>query len=380
MAVTIGVDPHKASNTIAVLEADETVLVGERFVNSVEGFDAMLEAVADIEDRLWAVEGAFGMGRSVAQRLVAVGEVVVDVPAKLATRVRVYSEGHGRKTDSHDAISIAKAALHSSRLRRVTRDGDRVALKLLVDRRRELTSARTQAACRLHRLLRELIPGGARRELSTIKAKALLEGVCVEGPAEVMRLQLAAEHVADIERLELRLDEIAAQITIMVKATDTTVTRIFGVGFLSAGVILAEVGDITRFPSRDHLASYAGTAPIEVSSGDVARHRLSRAGNRQLNSAIHVAAIAQIRHGTPGRDYYRRKIAAGKTKREALRCLKRRITDAIWRQLQIDTQLEPEHQDQSWPRWPSTRGTSPTYLSPATPRANGLPMRPRPAA
>ena len=378
--VIIGMDPHKASNTIAVVEADETVLINRRFENTADGFEEMLEAVSDLSERLWAVEGAFGIGRSVAQRLVGRGEVVVDVPAKFATRIRVYSEGHGRKTDSHDAISVAKAALHSSRPRRVTRDGDRVALKLLVDRRRELTDARTQAACRLHRLLRELIPGGARRELSTIKARALLDGVSPDGPAEEMRVELALEHVCDIERLELRLDEIAAQITTMIKATDTTLMRIFGVGFLSAGVILSEVGDIARFPSRNHLASYAGTAPIDVSSGDAPRHRLSRAGNRQLNSAIHVAAIVQIRHDTPGRDYYRRKQAAGKSKREALRCLKRRITDAIWRQLQIDVQLQPEIQDDTWPRWRSTRGNSPKYLSPATLRANGLPMQPRPAA
>ena len=125
MDVVIGVDPHKASNTIAVLTADETVLINRRFENSVDGFDEMLETVG---------------------------------------------------------VSVARTALHWPRLRRVTREGDRVALKLLVDRRRELTDARTQSACRLHRLLRELIPGGARRELSTIKARALLDGVCPEVP------------------------------------------------------------------------------------------------------------------------------------------------------------------------------------------------------
>ncbi|MFT7600999.1 MAG: hypothetical protein ACI8TP_003948 [Acidimicrobiales bacterium] len=152
MTVTIGVDPHKVSNTIAVLESDETVLLDQRFENSAAGFVAMLDATSELGDRLWAVEGAFGIGRGLAQRLVAAGEVVVDVPAKLSAQVRVYSQGHGRKTDSHGAIAVAKAALHPSRLRRVSIDGDQVALELLVDRRRELTSARTQAACRLHRL------------------------------------------------------------------------------------------------------------------------------------------------------------------------------------------------------------------------------------
>jgi transposase len=223
----------------------------------------------------------------------------------------------------------------------------------------------------------ELIAGGGPRELSTKRAKALLSEVTPQGSAEQMRVDLACEHITDIERIELRLDEITAQVTVMVKDSGTTLCRIFGIGFLSAAVVLAEVGEVARFPSRDHLASYAGTAPIDVSSGEQQRHRLNRAGNRQLNSAMHVAAIVQIRHDTPGRAYYRRKLAAGKTKREALRCLKRRITDAVWRQLQIDAQLDPEPQDDSWPRWKSTRGNSPKYLSPATLRANGRPRQPK---
>jgi transposase len=128
-----------------------------------------------------------------------------------------------------------------------------------------------------------------------------------------------------------------------------TRTRIYGIGPLNAALILGEVGDVSRFPSRHHLATYSGTAPIAVSSGDVTRHRLSRAGNRQLNQAIYIAAITQIRHDTPGRAYYRRKLTQGKTKQEALRCVKRRISDAIWRQLQIDRE-DDQAQDQSWPR------------------------------
>ena len=155
--VIIGVDPHKASNTIAVLERDETICSQRRFVNSVEGFDEMVVAVGEFEDRVWAVEGANGMGRNVAQRLVAAGETVIDVPAKLSTRVRVYSIGHGTKTDKTDAVATAKAALHSKHLRFVTPDGVNTALKLLVDRREQLVWTRTQTIARLHRLIRELI-------------------------------------------------------------------------------------------------------------------------------------------------------------------------------------------------------------------------------
>ena len=161
--VVIGLDPHKASNTIAVLEADETLVTRRRFDNTPEGMTAMLDTVAEHPLRVWAVEGANGIGRSIAQRLVAADEDVVDVPAKLATRVRVYSTGHGNKTDHSDAVAIARAAIHSKHLRRVRRDDEHVTLKLWSDRRHELVAQRTQTVCRLHRLIRELVPGGTPR-------------------------------------------------------------------------------------------------------------------------------------------------------------------------------------------------------------------------
>jgi transposase len=191
-----------------------------------------------------------------------------------------------------------------------------------------------------------------------------------------MRVEVARDHIDDIARLDRKIDDYTKQITTQVKAADTTLTRIFGIGPLNAAMIIGDVGDVGRFPTRDHFASYTGTAPIAVSSGDHHRHRLSRSGNRQLNHALHIAAIVQIRHDTPGRAYYRRKLAQGKSTREALRCLKRRISDAVWRQLHLDP--EPDrHQDDSWPRWPSTRQGNPTYRSPDTPRVNGQPMTPR---
>ena len=377
--VIIGVDPHKASNTIAVLDRDETILTRRRFDNTVEGMVEMLEAVGEFSDRVWAVEGANGIGRSLAQRLVAVEEVVVDVPAKLATRVRVYSTGHGTKTDQADAVAIARAAIHSRHLRRVQRDDANVALKLLVDRRREVIASRTQSVCRLHRLIRELIPGGTPRSLTAQHAYDLVTALQVDDPAGLMRVELALDHIEDIGRFDRRIDELTLKITALVKESGTTLTRIYGIGPLNAALILGEVRDVSRFPNRDHLASYTGTAPIAVSSGDVDRHRLSRAGNRQLNQAIHIAAVVQVRYDTPGRAYYRRKLTQGKTKREALRCVKRRISGAIWRQLQLDRESD-QQQDQAWPRWPSSRGGLPTYRSPDTLRHNGLPKKPQPAS
>jgi transposase len=334
--VVIGLDPHKASNTIAVLDRAEKLLARRRFVHSDDGLVAMFEAVTVYPKRVWAVEGANGIGRSIAQRLVAGGETVVDVPAKLATRVRVYSTGHGTKTDATDAVAIARAAIHSRHLRHVQPDGVSVALKLWSDRRRELVGLRTQAVCRLHRLLRELIPGGGPTELTAEQAFDVLSRIEATDPVVQVRVEVALDHIDDITRLDAKIDQLVRRITAAVKAAGTTVTRIYGIGPLNAAVILGDVGDVSRFPTRDHFASYTGTAPIAVSSGDHHRHRLSRSGNRRLNHAIHIAAIVQIRHDTPGRAYYRRKLAQGHSNREALRCLKRRISDAIWRQLQLD--------------------------------------------
>jgi transposase len=355
----IGLDPHKASNTIAVLDRDEGLLFRRRFDQSDDGIDLMLEAVVSWPKRVWAVEGGHGMGRNISQRLVAAGETVIDVPAKLASRVRVYSTGHGNKTDDIDAVAVARAALHSRNLRVVTADDSTVRLKLLSDRRRELVGSRTQAACRLHRLFLELIPGGARKELSAAHATKLLDGLDVTDVAGRTRVELARDHIADIERLDTKIKTAGKQIADAVKATNTTVTEVYGVGPINGALILGEVSNIARFTTRDQFASYAGTAPLSVSSGDHNRHRLSRAGNRQLNSAIHIAAITQIRNQTPGRVYYQRKRDEGKSAREALRCLKRRITDAIWRQLRND--LESTKPD-----------TPPTTLATSRPRPSIL--------
>ncbi len=217
----------------------------------------------------------------------------------------------------------------------------------------------------MHRLLRELIAGGAPLDLSADHAAKLLAKVRPTVPAGRMRRQIAQHHIADIRALDRRLDDLAEQLEQAVTATGTSVTSLYGVGRISAATILAESGDITRFATRNHYASYAGTAPLDASSGDMHRHRVNPGGNRQLNWAIHIAAIVQIRHDCPGRDYYRRKLAAGKDSRAALRCLKRRITDAVYRQLRADASLSPEP-ERTWPRTvPAIRRS---YHSPRTPR------------
>jgi transposase len=157
---------------------------------------------------------------------------------------------------------------------------------------------------------------------------------------EQARHDLALEHLEDLRRFDEQMRASKKRIAAAVKASGTTVTELFGVGPVVAAMLIGYTGDVTRFKNRDHFSAYTGTAPIEVSSGGRITHRLSRRGNRQLNHAIHIAAITQIRHThSPGRAFFDRKVADGKTKREAVRALKRRISDAIYRQLLHDAAI-----------------------------------------
>jgi transposase len=336
--VVIAVDPHKASNTLAVMDPATAVAVAScRFANTAAGYRELRRFADRWGQRRWAVEGCHGAGRSLAQRLVADGEHVVDVPAKLAARVRVYSQGHGRKTDLDDAVSVGLAALHGDGIATVHVDDGLVSLRLLCDRRSELIAARTQAVCRLHRLLAELTPGGMGCKLSASKAERVMSKLRPDGSVNQVRVQLAHQHLADIRLLDNKIATMRGQIGDLVTATGTRLTDLYGVGPVIAGRILAEVETIDRFPSRNHFASYNGTAPIDVSSGEQVRHRLSRAGNRRLNHALHMMAVTQIRQpGSEGRGYYERKRLDGKTPKEALRCVKRRLSDLVYRQLRAD--------------------------------------------
>ncbi len=329
----IGVDPAKHSHTMAVLDGAERQLAALQVANDNDGYQGMLRLARRWPQRTWAVEGASGVGTHLAQRLVAGGETVLDVPPKLATRARIFDTGHGRKNDPTDARTIAVVGLRTPGLRQVLADGDAVALKLMSERRRELVRSRTQTVNRLHQLLMELIPAGASKDLTVGKAKALLATVRPRDVAGRTRRQLAADFIDDVAALDRKVKDIDNRLAEAVAATGTTLPEIVGIGSVTAAAILGEVGDIRRFASRHHFATYTGTAPTEISSGDITRHRLSRAGNRRLNHALHMAALSNKRHDDRGRDYYARKVAAGKGKKGALRCLKRRLSDAVYRAL-----------------------------------------------
>ncbi|WP_262287548.1 IS110 family transposase [Micromonospora sp. MA102] len=347
--VIIGVDPHKLSATIEVVDSGGHLLGSGRFTTDNTGYAAMRAYVKAWPNRVWAIEGANGAGRPLAQRLVEAGEQVLDVPAKLAARVRLFDTGHNRKTDALDAHSIAMVAVHTLGLRRLTPDGDLEAIRMLTDRRDELARLRVQTLNRLQRLLSELIPGQRKKDLSAMQAKTMLATVRPRDIAGKTRRRMAAEELADLVAVDKKLKKIKAELKTAVETRGSTLMEVHGIGPAGAGRILADVGDIARFSDRNRFASWTGTAPLDASSGEQIRHRLSRAGNRRMNHVIHIAAIVQLRNDTEGRAYYRRKLAAGKTPLEALRCLKRRLSDVIYRRLVNDARAAENHTVETGP-------------------------------
>jgi transposase len=324
--VVIGMDPHKRSATIEIINSREQVLGQGRFGTDRDGYRAMLAVGRKHPDRVWAVEGCNGVGRPLAQRLVADGESVVDVPAKLSARARVFSTGHGRKTDPVDAHSVALVGLRTDDLRVIGVDDETVALRLLIDRRDVLGVARTQTVNRIH------------KDLTATQAKTLLAGVRPRDIAGRTRKRLAGEHVAELVAIDKRIRTANAELRELIAATGSTLLELFGVGPCGAARLLGDVGDISRFTTKARFASWNGTAPLDASSGEQNRHRLSRAGNRRINRVLHMMALTALRQGGEGRVYYDRKLAAGKTKMEALRCLKRRLSDIVYARMRADAQ------------------------------------------
>jgi len=334
----IGIDPHKGSHTAVVVDRSEAVLDTIRVDADRFQRERLLAWAARFEPRTWAVEGATGLGAMLAQQLVAAGEHVVDVPAKLSSRVRLLERGRIDKTDPNDARSAAIVAWRTPALNVVAGlDEHRVVLRLLADRDHQITAHRTRTVCRLHALLCVLIEGGTGRSLKADKAEELLASINVVDPVVAQRVATARQLLAEIRVLDEARDDVRAATAAAVVASGTTVTEVFGIGSLMAAIIIGRTGDIRRFPSSGHFARHNGTAPIEASSGPKARHRLNPRGDRQLNHAIHMAAVTQVRNDTPGRVFYLRKQDEGKTRKEAMRALKRHISDAVYQRLINDT-------------------------------------------
>ena len=309
MEVLIGVDPHKAVHAVAAVDERGGLLEHASFGTGRSGLRSLVRWAKRSHERRWAVEGANGLGHLLARHLVARGEKVVDVPAKLSARVRALSVGHGRKNDRLGAFHVALAALHGERLRDVDAEEHAATLRLLSERREDLVQERTRALNRLHVLLRELLPGGVPTKLRADEAARALRRVRPGSAPQKTWRQLATELVRDVRRLDRLVSDLDRRIREAVAESGTSPTEVFGVGPLLAAKIVGRVGSVVRFPTQARFASYTGTGPVKASSGDLVRHRLSRAGDRRLNAALHIVAVCQVRYSGEGGDYYRRKLA-----------------------------------------------------------------------
>jgi transposase len=324
--VIIGVDPHKGSHTAVAIDSGEAALGQLKVRATRRQVKQLLEWAVGFEKRTWAIESAGGLGYLLSQQLVTAGETVLDVPATLAARVRLLGSGKSNKNDPNDALSVAVAALRAPRLAAVEKADHVAVLRLLAKRNVDLGRSRNLTACRLHALLAELVPGGMSGEIYVSSAEAMVAQVTAADPVIAARRDLALEHLEDLRRLDTQIKASKQRIAAAVAASGTTLVELFGVGPVVACMLIGYTGDVRRFP-----------APIDVSSGGRITRRLNRRGNRQLNHAIHIAAVTQLRHAhSDGRAYFDRKVTEGKTKKEALRALKRRISDPVYRQLLLD--------------------------------------------
>ena len=338
--VIVGIDGHKQTLACSMVDELGREFDAETFANEPAGHDALLAWVAQSaqsESVEYALESAFSFTRSFCERLGAQGEVVYDVPAKLVERRR-RRRGIG-KSDVLDAREIARALLREharmvplTPISPIVRD-----LKLLVEHYTQLVRERTQTANRLHADLVRLLPGYQHTipSFESLKAQKAAARLLRRQHASVHQT-IALQRLARISELDKQVTQTKRQLLLLVRASGSGLLELRGVGPISAARILAEVRDVRRFTSADAFARLNGTAPIPASSGKRGHQRLNRGGNRRLNHAIHMIALVQTRCDPRAQAYIAKHRAAGKTQRDAIRCLKRRLSDVIYRQLHAD--------------------------------------------
>ena len=338
--VIIGVDPHKRTHTASALEpGTHRVLATLQIDATLAGYRQLARWAARFEVRRWAVENARGLGRHLAQWLVARGEQVDDVPCTATARVRELSRGGRRKNDVIDAAAAASVAALAGDATPIPVEDLTTVLALLDERRANLAAHRTRLVNQLHALLRDLIPGGADTDLTATAATRLLAAVRPVGAVETARKQLCprpgrrgARGRRPTQSSCPHSDRQHGR-----RARQPTLPRSTASARSSPPGCSAAPAAPAGSPPHRRSPSYAGVAPVEVASADRARHRLPRGGDRQLNLALHIVALTQVRMpNSIGRAYYDRKIAEGKTRNEAMRCLKRRLADHVWRVMIAD--------------------------------------------
>jgi transposase len=340
--IVIGADTHKATHTCAAVDGASGQLAGELTVPARKpGFAELLAWGRELDaERVWAIEDCRHVSGGVERFLVAAGERVLRVPPKLMGESRRGGRSAG-KSDPIDALAVARAALREGpeTLPAAHLDEQALELKLLLDHREDLVSARTADQQRLrwhlHDLWPELeLPAGCLDRLAWLERLARK----LARAEQSARVRVARELVVEIRRRTRRAKELEAEIAALVQGKAPALLELKGCGTLTAAKLLAETAGAERFASEAKFARLAGVAPVPASSGKRVRHRLDRGGNRQLNCALHRIAVCQGRTHPPAREFLERKQAEGKSRREALRCLKRHLARRVWKLL-MDSEI-----------------------------------------
>lgn len=332
--VVIGIDSHKRTHTAVATDGTGRKLAERTVAATSAGHLELVRWAARFEERMFALEDCRHLSRRLSTDLLVAGERVVRVPPKLMAGARRSSREPG-KSDPIDALAVARAALRED-LPTATLDGPEREVRLLVDHREDLVAERTRAQNRLRWHLHELDPGTepAARSLDRAVVLAALERDLVDAPGTVGRI--ARELVARIRALTATINELEREIARLVADLAPSLLALVGCGSLTAAKLIGETAGIGRFRSKAAFARHNGSAPLPVWSSNTERHRLSRTGNRQLNVALHRIAITQLQREGPGRTYLEHRRAQGDTKTEAIRALRRRISDEVFRRMRHD--------------------------------------------
>jgi transposase len=333
--VTLGSDSHKRTHTVVAVDDNGRKLAERTVTATSAGHLELVRWAARFAERRWALEDCRHLSRRLEADLLRTGERVVRVPPKLMAGARRSGREPG-KSDPIDALAVARAALREPDLPAACLDGPDREVRILVDHREDLVGERTRAINRLRWHLHELMPGTepAPRSLDRAHVLTALEQRLASEPGTVARI--ARQLVAQVRTLTELINGLEREITVLSARLAPSLLALTGCGPLSAAKIVGETGGIGRFRSRAAFARHNGSAPVPVWSGNAVRHRLSRGGNRQLNAALHRIAITQLQRPGLGRTYLDHRRAAGDTKREAIRALRRRISDEVYRRLRID--------------------------------------------
>jgi len=332
--VVLGADLHKRSHTIVVIDGTGRQLAEKTIAATDAGHLELRRWAAQWPDRTWGLEDCRHLSRRLDAELVRAGESVVRVSPKLMAGARRSNREPG-KSDPIDALAVARAVLREPDLPVATLDGPDRQMRLLIDHREDLVGERTRHEQRLRWFLVELaIPEPAPRSLGRAVVQATLSSALVGRTEPVARF--ARDLLARIVELSTTIRALEHEIAILVRVMAPTLLALAGCGELTAAKIVGEAAGISRFRSKAAFARHNGSAPVPVWSGNVVRHRLNRGGNRQLNVALHRIAITQIRLGDEGKAYLDHRLSSGDTRTEAIRALRRRLSDEVFRRLRAD--------------------------------------------